>query len=417
MTMPSLALLTEWIATARTKYRDLLNREPDDAGLASWLIRFSLGTTGEQMHAEVLAGAEYAGLHPPVAPVGAVEPLHIDGTTFTDAECLPWRYQGASAFRLLRQYLDGVDLTPIFDWARPLGVNVFRVFARLSWAGLRETDYSDAQVLSFVRTVGAAGFRVEWVALADCAVTGWELSRAEQWAHVARLARVVGGEPNVLFELANEPSHASNRVDPLAFERPSSGLWSRGSSHADEAPIIPPWDYLTDHCPRKEEWPRTAKNMLEFTRLGYGKLPPIIVPAVGDEPQKIGPTNSLIVRDHRDYAAVAALYAAGSTIHTQSLGIDGVIPTGAEQDCARAIAEAWQAIPTGALLGVYTRGGLDSSPLEHSDSTALRTFGMISGSKATCVIVRKGYDQPVARAGWSITGYGSADKAIVYLER
>lgn len=329
-----------------------------------------------------------------------IPPLHTDGATFRTPTGAVWKWHGASAFRMLRQYLDGADLSPVFAWARPLGVNTFRVFTRLSWANLRETGYTDAQLVAFVRLLASQGFRVELVALADCAVPGWQLTLGQQQAHVARIGRVAGNEPNFFGELANEPSHQSNRVDPLAFDKPP-GLWSRGSSHNDEAPIIPAWSYLTDHGPRDNEWPRKAKNMAEFTTLGYGNQPALHVPAVGDEPQRIDRAASLVAADHADYAAVAALYAAGSTIHTQSLGKDGVVPTGAEQACAEAIAAAWRDIPNDAQTGTYSRGGLAESPIVQDDATCLRSFAMISGSKAVVVRVRP-TDAPQARDGWRI---------------
>ena len=333
-------------------------------------------------------------LPPPPPPPPPLAPIHVEGTTFRLPNGEIWKWRGASAFLLLRQYLDGRDLTPILTWARAHNRNALRVFSRLSWAPLRETDYSDDQLLAFVRMLATQGLRVELIALADCAWQDWALSLDQQRAHVARLARVLADEPNVFLELANENSHSSNQVDASKFTKPA-GLWSCGSSHGDEPAIVPAWDYGTDHTPRDSEWPRKAKNELEWAQLTH-------VPYVADEPPKIG-ANTSDPSDCADYAAVAALYCPGSTIHTQSLGIRGEVPTGIEDDCARAWADAEAHVPDDAQVGVYTRGGLSDSPLEYSDATSLRTFAMLQGDKATAVVVRPTADwAPVAVPPWRI---------------
>jgi len=330
----------------------------------------------------------------PMPTPSSMAPIHVEGTTFRLPDGRIWKWRGASAFLLLRQYLDRRDLTPILTWAHAHNRNVLRVFSRLSWAPLRETDYTDAQLVTFVRLLAAQGLRVELIALADCAWQDWALSLDQQRAHVARLARVLGGEPNVFLELANENSHSSNQVDASKFTRPS-GLWSRGSSHGDEPAISPPWDYGTDHTPRTDDWPRRAKNEQEWAALLH-------VPFVADEPPKIG-VNTTSAPDCGDYAAVAALYAAGSTIHTQSLGIRGEVPTSVEEECARAWADAEAHVPDDAQTGAYTRGGLSDCPVEHSDALALRTFATLQGDKATAVVVRPTADwRAIAVAPWRI---------------
>jgi hypothetical protein len=340
---------------------------------------------------------------PPIPPAPTLGPLRIEGQAFYDAAGI-WKWHGASHFRMFRQWLDGVDQEPVFEWARVLGVNTFRAFTMLSWANLLPRDYTDAQLRAFAENVGAEGFRLELVALADC-VSLMPTIEAQQ-RHVARLGDVLGDLPHVFLELANEPSHHTNQVDPLAFVQIATPcLWSRGSSHGDQPAIVPPWDYGTDHTPRDGEWPRKSKNLLEWATMAG-------VPYVGDEPNKIR-GSELSPSDCGDYAAVAALFASGSTIHAQSLGIEGRVPTGAEQACCEAYAASWRAVPPDAQLGRYTAGHLGDSPLEHDDATCLRTFATLQGSKATAVRVRPTVP-PVARDGWRIireVGH------IVYLER
>jgi hypothetical protein len=328
---------------------------------------------------------------PPIPP--ALGPLRIEGTAFYDSVGI-WKWHGASHFRMFRQWLDGVDQVPVYAWARGLGVNTFRVFTMLSWAGLRPTDYLDEQLRVFAEEVGAQGFRLELVALADC--VSLMPSAEDQRRHVARIGEIVGGMPHVFVELANEPSHPTNEIDPLAFLQVATPcLWSRGSSHGDQPAIIPPWDYGTDHTPRDGEWPRKAKNLLEWAAITQ-------VPYLGDEPKKIR-GGELSPSDCADYAAVADLLASGSTIHTQSLGIDGRVPDGAEQACCEAYAASWRAVPPDAQLGRYTAGHLGDCPIEYDPSTALRIFGTMQGRRADVVLVRPTADwRLVVRPPWRV---------------
>lgn len=306
---------------------------------------------------------------------------------------------------MFRQWLDGVNQTPVYDWARQLGVNTIRTFSMLGWAGLHPSNYSDDQLLVFAHEVGSRGLRLELVALADCA--GWidkngtkhpglMPDHQDQQRHVDRLADVLGDLPHVFLELANEPSHPTNQLDPLSFTHPGRGMWSRGSTHADERPIKPPWEYGTDHTPRDNEWPRKAKNLLEASVACDG------IPYVGDEPKKIR-SNELTPSDCADYSAVADLLAAGSTIHTQSLGIDGFVPNGLEQACCEAWASSWRSVPSYAQLGQYTAGHLADCPIEHNDAMALRTYARLHENRATVVVVRPGLTWDLqARPGWRV---------------
>lgn len=339
----------------------------------------------------------------PPTPAPMPSPLRIEGAAFYDGAAI-WKWHGASHFRMFRQWLDGIDQSAVYDWARALGVNTFRAFTMLSWASLRSSDYTDEQLREFAESVGAQGFRLELVALADCVSLMPDIE--DQRQHVWRIAGVVDDLPHVFLELANEPSHPTNQVDPLAFPQVATPcLWSRGSSHGDQPAIRPAWDYGTDHTPRDGEWPRKAKNLLEWATIAG-------VPYVGDEPNKIR-GSELSPSDCADYAAVADLLAAGSTIHTQSLGIEGRIPVGAEQTCCEAYAASWRNVPPDAQHGRYTAGHLDDRPLEYDEATCLRVFATIQGNKSTAVRVRPTVP-PVARDGWRIT---QERGHIVYLER
>jgi len=378
-----------WLDRIRALYREVLHRPPTTDELIEALVRFD----GQPI--AVLSPTTFAALEADVRALApTLDRLAIQDTAFLAAGAI-WKWHGASDFRQFRHYLDGLDFSPLWAWARGLGVNIFRVFTMLDWADLFPEQYTDEQLRAYAVEVGAQGFRLELVGLADCAILKWSL--ADQQRHIARVADVVGDLPHVMLELANEPSHPTNRVDPLRFTKPTKGLWSRGSSHGDQLAIMPPWDYGTDHPPRDGEWPRKAKNLLEWSDMAG-------VPYVGDEPNKIVGAR-LTREDCADFSAVAELFAAGSTIHTQALGIEGQIPTGDEQARCEAWAESWRIVPPEAQLGTYTRGGFGNCPLIHSDATALRTFAMIhqGGREATAVVVRPtAAYHAVAAPGWRI---------------
>jgi hypothetical protein len=197
-------------------------------------------------------------------------------------------------------------------------------------------------------------------------------------------------------------------------------------------------DATTEHTPRTFDWPRKAKNLLETARLGLiGNYPGSGKPALAGEPIGIHEFDifgkrSADPRAHADYAAVVELYGAGMVLHGDWDNLQRCIVPGPQaQRCAEAVRDVWAAgIPADAAAGgTYTRGGLNECPLEHVDrfddaghevrpDGALRTFAMLQGTKATCVIVSPGaHHQIRPRVGYRVLTVRGPHGQIVELER
>jgi hypothetical protein len=254
------------------------------------------------------------------------------------------------------------------------------------------------------------------------------VDEARGW--VSRLAGIFAVRTDVTLEIANEPQF--NGVDPADFMSTSTAgvLTASGNYDVDYSGSMTTLpnvrDYVTVHSERGDEWPRKFKDPArEFGVTGFDAngvhFNALHKPIVGDEPMGAGEVDqygrrSTVARDFRDYGAVCGLFAAGCTFHFEG-GLTARLPGPIEEAAGRVFFAGMDAIPLDAPTWTYTAGHLGDCPLEFDTTKALRTFCMMNGSQATCVIVRKNYDQPVAKNGWTISGYGSDDKAIVFLTR
>jgi len=359
-------------------------------------------------------------------------PIHASGRTFRTEDYDIWRYRGASAFTLLGKYIRGDDLTSFFSAMRGLKVNTLRVLSRVSWGvplnPATVPNYLE-KLRAFLALLESEGFRAELVGLADCAVAGFELPRGpQQTAYVNSLLSVLAEHPYIhFFELGNEYSVAVNGWSPADFTaRPNFPvLMSRGSGGGEVEPPNPPWDYITYHSGRDAEWPRKqGKQACEYS-WGCGTRPAgwenVYVPAVDDETMgaasEMKSQRSNVPLDFYNAHGLSSLFVAGSTLHGDALR-DANVPTGRELECYEAAAQAWADVPLDAPQGMYTRGGLPMCPLEHSDTTALRTFCQLSAGPATCIVVRKQYPgDPVPRLGYTITNLKGTDHSLAFLTK
>ena len=197
-------------------------------------------------------------------------------------------------------------------------------------------------------------------------------------------------------------------------------------------------DFTVHHTPRDPGWMRQANDLIEVARLGWtdrasGRVWTASgLPAVASEPIRIG--EGTTAREHADYFAVADLYGAGGTVHGGNRSSDAkhetnlqrceYPETNSESDQAarrtlEAIAAVWRAgMPPDANAGQFTRGELKDSPLAHDAGLALRTFCMIQGDQAACVIVqsRAGY-APVPINGWQVANRTGYEGNVVLLRR
>ena len=252
----------------------------------------------------------------PPEPTGHA--IDTDGYNFrTASNNALWRWQGASYFGMLSDYLGSGIVAGVYDWARAVGVNVFRVMTMkcgdprrrgngFPWAPLLPSDYTDGQLDAFLTAVEAEGFYVQLVCLADCSPetsTGsdpaWDglPTLAAKQAHVTRIANVAASHSKTFVELANEPYVNGVTDTDLVTLSCASGVWVCKGSGEAPYPYKPAWHYGTEHSPRTTSlelsgaasWPRRAKNLREYEREGGegtsgDSFPPFNIPFVGNEP-------------------------------------------------------------------------------------------------------------------------------------
>jgi hypothetical protein len=395
----------------------------------------------------------------PTKPTGHT--LTIDGYNFrTVSNNQLWRWQGCTYFGMLYDYLNATLPAGLYDWARGVGINVFRVLTMkcgppqvrgtgFPWAPFTPSDYTDNQLGAFLTAVEAEGFYVQLVALADTQAytatqTGgvaWDglPTRALKQAHLDRIANVAKTHTKTFVEEANEPELNGVSQDDMLAMTCNAGVWVCKGSGSEPYPYKPAWHYGTEHSNRStyeingiDEWPRKAKNLREYEREGgegdhQDTFPPFNIPFIGNEPMGMDEAANIAVslngsersndpQLHADYAAVAAIIASGSTIHSQCLGLEGTLPTaGSDQErCIAAIAEVWAELPVDVKSGSYTAGHLSTCPLIHDTTTAMKIYGTYSGNEAWVVVVGRTssyVEQP--RAGWEVVGhYGYNDHIV-----
>ncbi len=358
----------------------------------------------------------------PRGPPAYVGRLSTSGVNFVTSDGSVWKYRGVTAFTALQDYAGGRDIAPYLAWVRSLGGNTVRVFG--TWVVTdfdprRTPDYYGA--LDRLCTLLAQdGLRIHFVALTD-QVDGSSvrMSSAEQDAHVQRVVSILRAHDNTLLELSNEDwqnGKVSARFprDWFVGVLTTRSSWQDGNTPLEVGSVL---DWTTEHTPRGDQWERKSKNLLETSRLGLFPagvpgFPPTHEPAVGGEPERL---QNATPRQYADYLAVAELYGAGACLHGDGGSLQRLnVP--ADQSVAQAAAAVWADPPPADLAsnGTYTRGGLADCPLVHRDrytddgqlldnSGALRTFSMISGNRATAVVVSPGPGwtlQPTA--GWHV---------------
>jgi hypothetical protein len=342
------------------------------------------------------------------------------GHVFT-ADSEPWTWAGVSAFRLLDMILRDKDPLPfVRDW-RSAGANVLRVFGMLDWPdvkfGPKDPMYFEAMRELF-RLAAAERMYVEFVVFCDAQRIMPKVS--DQIDHYVRVVQTVRDFPHVFLEIANEPW--INGCDPTRVYLPhksivqSYGCW-RYNADASYALNFECAEYLTLHTLRDSQWPRKAKDAYEFAEAGFpitsnkqevGKFAPLRVPVVLDEPKGYADipretgSRSPVISDFEAYAAVSALLGAGGTFHYDG-GLYDRRAREKELVAGVKFFEALHAIPGFVRYWQYTAGHHRSCPLQHSDDTALRTFGRVANDRAYCVVVRptKEY-KPTPAPGWEI---------------
>ena len=317
-------------------------------------------------------------------------PLHMDGITMRTSDGASWRYAGMTAFRLYARFLTGEDIEPILrDYitcgglvSAGAGPNTVRVLLTASALfQLPTSETTPARLDAFLSLLALFGLRCEAVVLVDAnpdqsvypGVRPTAATQQEQQAFLDKVAPVLAAHWNAIGELGNECSHKINRVDRGAFTRPAgSVLWSRGSGQADEVPFVPPWDHVTDHPGRPDDWPRRlpARDIRSTDGAPWG----IHTAAIENEPMGAADTNQPGRRsdspaDFCHFAAHAGMNSNGACFHAD-VGLQTTLLTPIQAQLGAAFFAGLHFAPPDAQLWPYRRGGLSgpSAPLiAHSD--------------------------------------------------
>lgn len=359
---------------------------------------------------------------PPIDPPGPINPpapsiskVRVEGLVFKNEDNSIFPYRGATSFLLLRRLLegDGAGVHSVCSEFNLLGRNVLRVFSQVDWIGPPTTpgpgfypaDYPnyDVKVAELFDIAKLYNLHIELVAHT------FAYDMDSMVAHVNRLHNIIKSKMNVFLELANEPPRNGIDIQTLMDKLDLNQFTYPWSSGQYDPTCLPAGSYCTPHTPRDSEWPRKAKNLLEYRNGGGPEAPtdPAMQrPIVGDEPIGAGEvddpgrrsTNAL---DFYTYAALAQLYGTGSTFHYE-LGLNAIFPpkTSIQYVCAEAFAQGSKAVSPTVQLWNYTRVGLGGCPIKSDNS--LRTYGMQSGAVAVFVRVRPTGPYELEQ-GWKVT--------------
>lgn len=330
-----------------------------------------------------------------------------------------WTYRGISLFMLFARYLRGEDLTPQINFMHKYGMNVARVFVSgIPWGGewedfrspMSRSDY-DQKLGEFYQLLGNAGIRVEAVPITfDAHITDWRSA-------VQRIYNITKDHWNVLVEVMNEPG-AYSSLDPRAvmvgvntYGLPTCYGFSGPElfTAADPNRVFPIQGYLTWHSERnRRRFPRVSKDSLELKWYYH-------CPVINDEPfgiaefDKDGPgARTTDLDGWRTHAAIAHLYSAGLTLHTEA-GLHGRVANSnewAHRGAAELCAQIWKFFPNEVQAGSYTRQGFNDFPIVYNTGDSLaddKAYGSIRGNSWVVVPKPRPGFTLQGRDGWTIT--------------
>ncbi len=335
-----------------------------------------------------------------------------DGSTF------PWR--GCSDFSLFHRFIVGEDIQPILDERRGLGANILRVFAHYNAAGIGTANglgaldrdmYGAEDVSAFFDLLEANGLRCEWVLFADDGT----LTLSQGQAVVDQYSTVLSRQ---LVELCNEPDALPLSSSPknIGFDLsklkiPAAWVWATGYYTLTRGQrTLWRGTHVTNHGPRRPEWPRNPRANAEM-RDGFSwELTPDEIaahpdwalefegtdcPVVDDEPTGAdevpsGDSRSSTASDFAYFGACAQQMSAGASFHSTD-GVASRLFRPVTLTCAEHFFAAIRYIPIDCQFAPYIRGGAANHNVgnlavvhhdleEGTDPAALRTYGKDIGS-------------------------------------
>jgi hypothetical protein len=335
---------------------------------------------------------------------------------FKNEQNAVWGWRGNTDFLLYQLWLTGgpAAVDPVLADRCSLSPcpNNVRVFGMVnSFSRFHPGDYGErfyTELKPFARYVFSRwGMRIQFTIFADGGDCGFN-NPADQDAHAIRVANEIYDEPNVFGQVANEPSQHVNLPggDARAYEiylliKAPGRMISTGALDWEH-----PGDYIDQHPPRSEDWPRKA-NDLKDSREATGR------PAVADEimgaaEEFIDGKRDTNPRNFADFAAVAQMEGNGSTFHSDS-GILSRPFQPVQRSCAQAFFAAAAWVPPDATLAPYIRGGsvpgcnwLGESICQHDDASEVRTYAKILGNNGWVCQVQTARLVPTPCPGWAV---------------
>jgi hypothetical protein len=338
--MSAMTLITgrddEFRGTITAIYLSELGRAPDPGGLENWLQHAREGWTGEQIRHAIHESPEAVAFRarPVVAPVH----LEIRGRDFVNANGERIVLNGTDAFVAYRLYLDGADLSPLFEESQALGFTMWRVFLMGSIRQntilqLTDTDpgFYD-RLRPFAELLNQHGIILLGTVFVDAQDIMPDVNiRRQHWARVANELRGT----HTLLSAGNQWN--KNGWHPLDVSDPGGPLWSRGSGVEDVAPMPPHGSFTEFHPVRGIE--RTLMDAVASPVFLYGHG--VNVPLIISEPIGFAEAEQPGRRSADPFVAwqLGRLYAtmcAGAVFHSDA-GMRGQLMG----PVTRASAEAW----------------------------------------------------------------------------
>jgi hypothetical protein len=247
--------------------------------------------------------------------------LRIDGATFRTESGELWQWRGYSWFLGFLRYCRGEDVTPDLRWMRAMGFNIPRIFGPLPWKetpDYRIESFQFDKLSPFLDLLEAHGLRSNW-SLGHYRDPGLK-------AFAQKFYDIAAQHWSVVTERVNEPHVGKTKPDPITdfagVDRhgvlTSYGYYAEAMDGKEGWPKV--LDFGTIHTPRDSAWHRKAR-MAQEVQHATGK------PWISDEPAKIIEVDFDYPGGKNDpqqtpidavwHAAIAAIYTAGSTVHTE----------------------------------------------------------------------------------------------------
>lgn len=331
-------------------------------------------------------------------------------------------WKGVTWFMGLREVILGNDMNSRLSWLKDRGVTVIRVLGMVNWQGFAFGPHTSGYYAAWptlAALVDTYGMVVEATIFADTATVLNMTSQTSRLDVAREIARQLRSYPNVVFEVANEPTHgtqAADLGDPTILaelaqavkEVDSSRLVALGAVHGGDESLrysVPPANYLTYHSSRLD-----GNNKWDWVT-NEDRLPMQLQterPAVSDEPINAGdgrPQDDPNPAHWFAWGLLSRVRRFSTTFHYPD-GKFCILPTGVTESCLNAWQDGLREIGFD-IGGAAFKNGEGVSPFIYPTGVdpLLIAGRVVSGSpdsvRAVAMAVPGGW-APQAKANWSL---------------